>query len=172
MATAGLLRFLKGLTITGIVLVVLFVGVRALVGTTGIGYPFIDVLLVPDEWFVPDQVYLTEPATVTVTGSTPGALWDTPVGERDLAVSGSTMVLSSTTEVVAPVAEDGTVRATYTFAASDVEQAAGWRVIRMQQVQRAERPGTAYVMVDLTRRVWLVRTSPVSWREVPVLAAE
>src|SRR5665648_595681 len=120
----GLSRFLKTLAILAIVVVVIFFGLQAAVGSDGIGITFIDVLLVPGEWFVPEQVTLADASTVVITGSTPGALWDTPIGERTLRVSGSTLMMDYAGESLVPVADDDMVRITYGFPQSLVQQSA------------------------------------------------
>jgi len=166
--TPGLIRLLKAvLLLATVVLVVVFV-LRAAVGTDGIGIVLIDVLLVPQDWFVPNQVTMSDASTVVITGSTPGALWDTPVGERQLRISGSTLMMDYAGESLVPVADDGTVRITYGFPQSLVEQSAGWRVVRIHQADRQLDPAAAFVVVDLTKRVWLYRTGPLSWREIPI----
>lgn len=164
----GLIRLLKALAVLVIIALVVFFVLMAAVGTHGIGIVFIDVLLVPGDWFVPDQVSLADASTVVITGSTPGALWDTPVGERRLRVSGSTLILDYAGESFVPVADDGTVRITYGFPQSLVEQSAGWRVVRIYQANGQKDPAAAFVMIDLTKRVWLHRTGPLSWREIPI----
>jgi len=164
----GVIRFLKALAILAIVVAVVYAGLQAAVGSDGIGITFIDVLLVPGEWFVPDQVTLADASTVVITGRTPGALWDTPIGERTLRVSGSTLMMEYAGETLVPVGDDDTVTVTYGFPQSLVQQSAGWQVIRLQQAERAEDPATAFVVVDLTKRVWLYRTGPLSWRQIPI----
>ncbi len=164
----GLIRFLKALAILAVVGVVIFFVLQAAVGSDGIGVTFIDVLLVPGDWFVPGQVTLADASTVVITGSTPGALWDTPIGERHLRVTGSTLMMDYAGESDVPVADNGTVSITYGFPQSLVEQSAGWQVVRLQQVERQTDPATAFVVVDLTKRVWLYRTGPLSWRRIPI----
>jgi len=162
------LRFLKALAILVIVVAVIYLGLQALVGSDGIGIAVIDVLVVPGKWFVPNQVTLTDASTVVITGDTPGALWDTPAGERTLRVTGSTLVLDYGGETLAPVAGDGTVHITYAFPQSLVQQSAGWQVVRLEQVERQTDPAAAFVVVDLTKRVWLHRTGPFSWQQLPI----
>ena len=164
----GVIRFLKAVAILAIVVAVVYVGLQAAVGSDGIGIAFIDVLLVPEGWFVPDQVTLTSASTVVITGSTPGALWDTPIGERHLRVSGSTLMMDYAGKSDVPVADDDTVHITYAFPQSLVQQSAGWQVVRIQQVEREKDPATAFVVLDLTERVWLLRTGPLSWRQIPI----
>jgi len=162
------IRFLKALAILVIVVVLVYVGLQAAVGSDGIGIALIDVLLVPGDWFVPNQVTLADASTVVLTGSTPGALWDTPTGERNLRVTGSTLVMDYAGQSLAPVADDNTVSISYAFPQSLVQQSAGWQVIRLSQVERQEDPAAAFVVVDLTKRVWLYRTGPLSWRQIPI----
>jgi len=164
----GVIRFLKALAILAIVVAVAYLGLQAAVGSDGIGITFIDVLLVPGEWFVPNQVTLADASTVVVTGSTPGAMWDSPTGERNLRVTGSTLMMDYSGETLVPVGDDNAVSITYAFPQSLVQQSAGWQVIRLEQVERAEDPAAAFVVVDLTKRVWLYRTGPLSWRQIPI----
>jgi hypothetical protein len=164
----GVIRFLKALAILAIVVAVVYIGLQAAVGSDGIGITLIDVLLVPGDWFVPNQVTLADASTVVITGSTPGALWDTPIGERNLRVSGSTLMMDYGGESFVPVADDNTVSLTYGFPQSLVQQSAGWQVVRLQQVERQTDPAAAFVVVDLTKRVWLYRTGPLSWRQIPI----
>lgn len=164
----GVIRFLKALAVVAVVVAVVYIGLQAAVGSDGIGITFIDVLLVPEDWFVPDQVTLADASTVVITGNASGALWDTPTGERSLRVSGSTLMMDYAGESTVPVADDGAVRVSYGFPQSLVQQSAGWQVVRLQQVERQTEPATAFVVVDLTKRVWLYRTGPVSWRQIPI----
>lgn len=157
-------------TLVFIVLLVIaaFIGMRALVGTNGSGLPYLDVLFVPDEWFVPTRVAPKDVATVYIEGFAPGLDWSAPPESRAWLVSGSTLMLTeaNTKEFVVP--EDGRVIVEYTFSAGTNMQATGWRVVKIQQYDLGTPKATAFVMVDLTRGVWLKRTGYLQWKEIPM----
>jgi len=153
--------------VTIVVLVVLvFIGMRALVGTNGSGLPYLDVLFVNDEWFVPTRVAPKDVATVYVEGYTGGLEWTSPPASREWLVTGSTLLLTEGNRNTFVVPEDGRVIVEHTFSAGANMQATGWHVVKIQQYDLGVPKRTAFVIVDLTRGVWLKRTGPLQWDEV------
>lgn len=155
------------ITVT-VLVVLLFIGMRALVGTSGSGLPYLDVLFVPDDWFVPTRVAPKDTATVYVEGFAPGLAWTAPPASRQWLVSGSTLLLTEANEETYIVPEDGRVVVEYSFGASANMQASGWRVVKIQQFDLGQPKATAFVIVDLTRGVWLKRVGYLRWDELPM----
>jgi len=152
----------------GIVIVAgLLAGVRALVGKTGIGFPAIDAVFVPSEWFMPTRVALIDDTTVEVEGVTAVVGWTSD--QREWSVSGATLVLWEGTVESYPVSDDGTVRVRHTFSGgSSLSSPVGWRVVRIEQRDGGKPVAAAYVLMDLTKRVWLKRTGPLEWRTLQI----
>ncbi len=166
MSDSRIVKLLKTLAIIAVIVVLAFVGMRALVGTNGSGLPYLDVIFVTDEWFVPTRVALKDATTVYVEGFAPKLDWTAPPASRQWLVSGSTLMLTeaNTTEFVVP--EDGRVIVEYAFSAGTNMQATGWRVVKIQQYDLGTPKATAFVMVDLTSGVWLRRTGYLRWEEM------
>lgn len=158
----------KTLAVLAVLVVIAFLGMRAAVGTTGSGFPAIDVFFVDGDWFVPSRVVAVDAATVTVEGFAPGLSWNAPEGQREWLVSGSTLVLTEANENTFPVPADGRVVVEKTFSAGVSRQAAGWHVVKIQQYDMGTPKATAYVIVDLTEKVWLKRTGTFRWQRQPM----
>lgn len=159
------------LLITVAVAAAIFLGILALlrlaVGQNGIDLPALDVVFVPQEWFVPTRVALKSETTVYVEGNSAGLEWSGTGAEREWVTSGSTLLLTEANEQTFPVPDDGRVIAECTFGGdTSLGQAAGWRVVKIEQRDQGESKAAAFVIVDLTRQVWLRRTGPVQWMEV------
>ncbi len=163
-----LANLLKTLAVIAVVLVFAFIGMRAAVGTTGSGFPLIDVFFMEGDWFVPSRVALKDPATVYIEGFAPGLTWTAAEGSREWLVSGSTLVLTEANENVYPVPADGRVIVEQTFGAGASSQAAGWRVVKIQQYDLKQPKASAFLIVDLTKQVWLKRTGVFTWQQVPM----
>ncbi|TDB38108.1 MAG: hypothetical protein D9V44_08700 [Actinobacteria bacterium] len=163
-----LANLLKTLAVLAVLLVLAFVGMRAAVGTTGSGFPLIDVFFVRGDWLVPSRVALKDPATVYIEGYAPGLTWVAAEGSREWLVSGSTLVLTEANENTYPVPVDGRVIIEHTFGAGVSQQAAGWHVVKIQQYDLKQPKATAFVIVDLTKQVWLKRTGTFRWQQVPM----
>ena len=157
----------KTLAVLAVLAVAAFLGMRAAVGTTGSGFPAIDVLFVQGDWFVPSRVTLTDQTTVHVEGYAPGLPWVAPPGDsREWLVSGSTLLLAEANTATFAVPADGRVIVDHEFAAGVSQQAAGWHVIKIQQYDEGRAKATAFVIVDLTNRAWLQRNGPIGWKQV------
>lgn len=163
-----LVNLLKTLAVLAVLLVIAFLGIRSAVGTTGVGFPAIDVFFVPGDWMVTNKVILTDPATVHIEGFAPGLVWSAAQADREWLVSGSTLVLTEANEDRFPVPPDGRVVVDHTFGAGVSQQAAGWHVVKIQQLDLGQPKATAYAIVDLTRKVWLKRTGTFRWQEMPM----
>lgn len=149
-----------------IILSIVLVGLKYAVGKTGLDFPAIDVLLVPQDWFTPTRVALTDPTTVHIEG-TAALGWDPNDATREWVASGSTLVLTEVNDKVFPVPADGRVVVDYTFGSeTSVSQAAGWRVVKILARDAEGSHAAAYVIVDMTRKVWLRRTGPLTWAEL------
>lgn len=158
----------KTVAIIAAVLAVAFFSLRAAVGTTGVGFPALDAFVVPEEWFVPSSVALKDPTTVHIEGYAPGLTWSAAQGSRQWLVSGSTLLAAEASASTYPVPADGRVVVEYTFGAGATQQAAGWRVVKIQQDDLGQPKAAAFVIVDLTDRVWLKHTGIFGWRRVPM----
>ncbi len=163
-----LLTVLKTLATIAVIVVGVFLGMRALVGTKGLGLPYLDVLFVPDEWFVPTRVAVRDADTVYIEGFAPDLVWSAAPGDREWLVSGSTLLMTEAAVEAYPVPEDGRVVVEHTFGAGAVQQAAGWRVVKIQQYDLGQPKATAFVIVDLTHGVWLKRVGYLKWDETPM----
>ncbi|MCX8006592.1 MAG: hypothetical protein N3B11_00545 [Coriobacteriia bacterium] len=149
-----------------IVVAILF-GIRALVGSTGIGLPALDAVFVPQEWFMPTRVALVSETGVEVEGVTAGLQWSS--NQREWVVSGATLALWEGSTETYPASPDGTVRVRHDFAGgSGLSRPAGWRVVRIERRDAGKAVGAAYVLVDLTKMVWLKRTGPLEWRQLAI----
>lgn len=139
------------------------------VGKTGVDLPIIDILFVPQDWFAPTRVALKDETTVSIEGSTVALDWVGYGDDREWVTSGSTLILPEANERSFAVPEDGSVAVECTFGGeTSLGQAAGWRVVKIMQVDRGEPRRAAFVIVDLTRKVWLRRTGPLQWDEFPM----
>jgi len=161
------------LLITVAVAAAIFLGILALlrvaVGDNGIDFPALDIVFVPQEWFVPSRVAPKDETTVYIEGNSVGLVWTGSGADREWITSGSTLLLTEANEQTFPVPEDGRVIAEYTFGGdTSLGQAAGWRVVKIEQRDQGVSKAAAFVIVDLTRQVWLRRTGPVQWTEVPM----
>ncbi len=144
-------------------------GLRLAAGTTGMGLPALDVVFVPQGWFTPTRVTLLDASSVRIEGVTQGLTWSAPPDQRQWIVGGSTLVLTEGAAYTYPVRDDGTVIVDYTFGGQQsLGQAAGWRVVRITQRDGALDRAAAFVVVDLTKRVWLRRTGPVQFTQTPM----
>ncbi len=161
-----LVNLLKTVAVLVVLLAIAFFGIRSAVGTTGVGFPAIDVLFVPGDWVVINKVVLTDPATVHIEGFAPGLAWSAAPADRTWLVSGSTLALTEANEDTFPVPADGRVVVDHAFGAGVSQQAAGWHVVKIQQFDLGQPKATAYVIVDLTKGVWLKRTGAFRWQEM------
>lgn len=149
------------------IIVGLLFGVRAIVGRTGIGFPAIDAVFVPQEWFSPTAVRLIDDTTVEIDAVI--SLAQEPPEQQDLAVSGATLVLWEGATESYPVAADGNVRVRHTFSGGGgLSRPMGWRVVRIEHRVGTTPVRAAYVFVDLTKLVWLKRTGPLEWMTLPI----
>ncbi|MDI6711676.1 MAG: hypothetical protein QMD96_00400 [Anaerosomatales bacterium] len=149
------------------IVVGLLFGVRALAGRTGMGLPAVDAVFVPQDWFSPTNVRLIDDTTVELEGvvAVPGE----PQGAQELVVSGATLLLWEGATESYPLASDGEVRVRHTFSGGGgLSRPVGWRVVRVEHRAGGVPTGAAYVLVDLTKLVWLKRTGPVEWRTLPI----
>jgi hypothetical protein len=162
------LKLVKALVTITVIVVLAFVGMRALVGTKGSGLPYLDVLFVPDEWFVATRVAAKGPTTVYIEGVAPGLAWTGPPANREWLVTGSTLMLTEANVETYAVRDDGLVAVEYTFGAGASQQATGWRVVKIQQGDLGQPKAAAFVIVDLTRGVWLKRVGYLQWDEMPM----
>ncbi|MCE5191589.1 MAG: hypothetical protein LLG08_07515 [Actinomycetia bacterium] len=160
------MSLLKVVATIAAVLAVAFFGLRAAVGTTGIGFPALDAFFVAQEWFVPSSVVLQDPVTVHIEGFAPGLTWNAARGNRQWLVSGSTLLAAEASANTYPVPPDGRVVVEYTFNAGATQQATGWRVVKIRQDDLGQPKTAAFVIVDLTDRVWLKHTGIFGWRRV------
>jgi hypothetical protein len=163
-----LISLLKTLAVLAVIAVLAFMGMRSAVGTTGSGFPLIDVFFVQGDWLAPSRVVLTDPATVYIEGFAPGLVWTAPEANRLWRVSGSTLVLTEANENTFPVPVDGRVVVEQKFGAGVSHQAAGWHVVKIQQFDQGEPKATAFVIVDLTKEIWLKRVGTFDWQETPM----
>ncbi|MHB1340657.1 MAG: hypothetical protein ACYC77_11220 [Coriobacteriia bacterium] len=159
--------------ITVAIAAAIFIGIivllRVVVGDNGVDLPALDVVFVPQEWFVPSRVAPKGEATVYIEGSSMGLEWTGTGADREWVTSGSTLVLPEANEQSFPVPDDGRVIVEYTFGGdTSLGQAAGWRVVKIEQRDDGVSKRAAFVIVDLTRQVWLRRMGPVQWTEVPM----
>lgn len=152
----------------GIAIVVgLLFGMRALAGRTGVGFPALDLMFVPQDWFSPTAVRLVDDTTVEVEGVM--SLSKEPADQQGLVVSGATLLLWEGATESYPVAADGTVRVRHSFSTGGgLSRPVGWRVVRIEHRVGAVPVGSAYLLMDLTKLVWLKRTGPLEWRTLPI----
>jgi hypothetical protein len=149
------------------IVVVLLAGIRALVGRTGIGFPAIDAVFVPGDWFVPTRVTLIDDTTVQIEGVTPQLDWATE--HREWSVTGATLVLWEGAVGSYPVSSDGAVLVRHTFSGGGgLGRPVGWHVVRIERRDGGKPVEAAYVLVDLTKMVWLKRTGPLEWRSFAI----
>lgn len=149
------------------ILVGLLFGVRAIVGRTGIGFPAVDAVFVPQEWFSPTAVRLIDAMTVEIDGVM--SLAQGPPEQQGLSVSGATLVLWEGATESYPVSADGNVRIRHTFSGGGgLSRPVGWRIVRIEHRVGAAPTRAAYVFVDLTKLVWLKRTGPLEWQTLPI----
>lgn len=168
MRESWVLTLVKTLATIAVIVVLAFIGMRALVGAKGSGLPYLDVLFVPDEWFVPTRVAPKDAVTVYIEGVASGLTWTAPAADRQWLVTGSTLLFSEANTSTYPMPEDGRIVVEHTFSAGATEQAAGWRVVKIQQYDLGQPKATAFVIVDLTRSVWLKRVGYLQWDEMPM----
>ncbi|MGB4592884.1 MAG: hypothetical protein WBI63_03805 [Coriobacteriia bacterium] len=166
-------RRLLDLLITVAIAAAIVLGILGLlklaVGQTGVDLPIVDILFVPQEWFAPTRVTLKDEATVYIEGNTIALDWIGYGDDREWVTSGSTLILPEANARSFTVPEDGRVIVECTFGGeTSLGRAAGWRVVKIEQVDLSEPKRAAYVIVDLTRKVWLRRTGPVQWDEFPM----
>ncbi|MCL4078203.1 hypothetical protein MX659_01065 [Coriobacteriia bacterium Es71-Z0120] len=152
----------------GVAIVVgLLAGIRALVGTTGIGLPAIDVVFVPGDWFTPTRVTLIDETTVQVEGVTSPLSWSSE--QREFGVSGGTLVLWEGTGESYPASDGGTLAVRHAFSSrGGLSRPVGWRVVRIERRDGGTTVEAAYVLMDLTKMVWLKRTGPLEWRRYAI----